>query len=53
MISPLKLCKLYGCAGFDLVEFMPERDVDGIGALTAGRIVVNVLGALARQHLTG
>jgi agmatinase len=34
---------------FDLVEFVPERDVAGLGALTAARIIVNVLGLLARQ----
>jgi agmatinase len=37
-------------AAFALVEFMPERDIDGIGALTAGRLIVNALGAVARQH---
>jgi agmatinase len=36
-------------AGFDIVELVPERDVAGLGALTAARIVVNVLGLLARQ----
>ena len=36
-------------AGFDLVEFVPERDVAGLGALTAARIIVNVLGLVARQ----
>ena len=36
-------------AAFDLVEFVPERDVAGLGALTAARIIVNVLGLLARQ----
>jgi len=39
-------------AAFDLVEFVPERDVAGLGALTAARIIVNVLGLLARQALT-
>ncbi len=33
-------------AGFDLVEFMPAADRDGLGALTAARVVCNVLGAL-------
>ena len=33
-------------AGFDLVEFMPAGDRDGLGALTAARVVCNVLGAL-------
>lgn len=36
-------------AAFDLVEFMPEQDVDDIGALTAARIVASTLGVLARQ----
>jgi agmatinase len=35
-------------AAFDIVEFVPERDVAGLGALTAARIIVNVLGLLAR-----
>ena len=33
-----------------VVEFMPERDVDGIGALTAGRIVATAMGLIARQQ---
>ena len=37
-------------AGVALVEFMPERDVDGIGALTAGRIVATAMGLIARQQ---
>jgi agmatinase len=36
-------------AAFDLVEFVPERDVAGLGALTAARIIANVLGLMARQ----
>lgn len=36
-------------AAFDLVEFMPERDVDDIGALTAARILATAMGVLARQ----
>ena len=36
-------------AAFDIVEFVPERDVAGLGALTAARIVANVLGLAARQ----
>jgi agmatinase len=36
-------------AAFDLVEFVPERDVAGLGALTAARIIVNVLALMARQ----
>ena len=33
---------------FNLVEFMPERDVDELGALVAARIIANVLGAVAK-----
>ena len=36
-------------AAFDIVEFVPERDVAGLGALTAARIVANALGLVARQ----
>ena len=34
--------------GFSLVEFTPARDPDGLAALTAARIVANVIGLLAR-----
>ncbi|MEM7056152.1 MAG: arginase family protein [Pseudomonadota bacterium] len=30
-------------AGFEVAEFMPERDVDGIGALNIARIICNVV----------
>jgi agmatinase len=36
-------------SGFNLVEFMPESDVDDIGALNNARIICNVLGLIARQ----
>jgi agmatinase len=36
-------------AGFDLVEFMPARDRDGVAALTAARIVCNAIEAIARS----
>lgn len=36
-------------AGFDLVELLPPADIDGMSALTAARIVVNTIGAIARQ----
>ncbi|MGI9492866.1 MAG: arginase family protein [Geminicoccaceae bacterium] len=36
-------------AGLALVEFMPERDIDSIGALTAGRLVASAMGLIARQ----
>lgn len=35
-------------AAFDIVEFMPARDIAGLGALTAGRIVAHVIGLVAR-----
>ena len=34
---------------FDMIEFVPQRDVDGTAAITAARIVANVLGGLARK----
>ncbi len=40
-------------AGMALVEFMPERDLDGIGALTAGRIVATAMGLISRQVQAG
>lgn len=36
-------------AGFDLVELYPPADMDGLSALTAARLLVNVIGAIARQ----
>jgi agmatinase len=36
-------------AAFDLVEFMPDQDVDGLGALTASRMVTTMLGLICRQ----
>ncbi len=38
-------------AGFNLVEFMPDRDVDGLGALTAGRVMATAMGVIARQSV--
>jgi len=35
-------------AGFNIVEFVPELDVDGLGALVAARLVANVMGMVAR-----
>lgn len=34
---------------FDMVEFMPECDVDGLGAMTAAQLLATVLGLIARQ----
>jgi agmatinase len=36
-------------AGFDLVEFVPERDIEQLGALVAARLVANAIGLIARQ----
>jgi agmatinase len=36
-------------AGFDLVEFYPPADIDGLSALAAARLVVNAIGAVVRQ----
>jgi agmatinase len=36
-------------AGFEIAELMPARDVDGLGAEIAARIVANVVRLVARQ----
>ena len=36
--------------GFDIVEFMPERDEQQRGALTAARLVANAIGLISRQR---
>ncbi|RUY27688.1 agmatinase [Mesorhizobium sp. M7A.F.Ca.US.001.04.1.1] len=36
-------------AGFDLVEFYPPADIDGLSARTAARLLVNVVGTVVRQ----
>lgn len=36
-------------AAFDMVEFMPDADRDGIGARTAGQLLTSVIGLIARQ----
>lgn len=35
--------------GFDMVEFMPERDVDGQGAMLAAQLLAGAVGVIARQ----
>jgi len=40
-------------AGFSLVEFFPENDVKGLGAIAASRIIWNVIGALVRSPFIG
>jgi agmatinase len=37
-------------AGMDVVEYMPEVDVDGLGALTVSRLVAASMGVVARQE---
>ncbi|MBV8912423.1 MAG: arginase family protein, partial [Acetobacteraceae bacterium] len=36
--------------GMAFVELMPERDVDGLGALNFGRLIMEALGLVARQR---
>ena len=36
--------------GFNIVEFMPEVDINGIGALTVSRLIAATLGILSRQE---
>ena len=40
-------------ASFDIAEFMPERDPTGLAALTAGRLVCNAIGHIARSPHRG
>jgi agmatinase len=37
-------------ASFDIVEFMPERDHQQLGALTAARLIANAIGLISRQR---
>jgi agmatinase len=41
--------KKFNLVAFDMIEFVPERDMDGTSAITAARILANVLGCLARK----
>lgn len=36
--------------GFDVVELMPERDVNGLGALTTFRLAAHAIGRIAHQR---
>ena len=36
--------------GFDLVEFVPENDVNGLGALTAFRLIAHAIGRVLQQR---
>jgi agmatinase len=40
-------------AGLDMVELMPERDVDGQGALIAAQLLAAVVGVIGRQRIKG
>lgn len=35
--------------GMDLVEYVPERDLNGLTALTATRLILNLIGAMVRS----
>lgn len=35
--------------GLDLIEFVPKRDIGGIGAFTAAHIICNAIGSLANR----
>jgi agmatinase len=43
------LTKKANVCGFNLVEFVPEKDINGLAALTAARIVFNMIGASIRS----
>jgi agmatinase len=36
-------------AGFDLIEYLPGADINGLTALTAARLIVNAIGHIVRQ----
>ncbi|NJM83030.1 MAG: arginase, partial [Tabrizicola sp.] len=37
-------------AGVAMTEFMPERDVDGLGAMLAAQLLAGIMGIMARQE---
>ena len=37
-------------AAMDVVEYLPEADIGGLGAVTVSRLIAAVLGLLARQQ---
>ncbi|MGE4246543.1 MAG: arginase family protein, partial [Parvibaculaceae bacterium] len=39
--------------GMDIVEITPKRDLNGISAITAGRIIVNLIGMAVRAGYFG
>jgi agmatinase len=36
-------------SGFAMTEFMPDRDIDGMGAMVAAQLLAGVMGIVARQ----
>lgn len=46
------LTKKANVCGFNLVEFVPDKDINGLAALTAARIVFNMIGALVRSKFS-
>ena len=47
------LCAKGSVLGMDIVEITPKRDVNGITSLTAGRLIVNLIGAATRAGQFG
>jgi len=43
------IAKKAAVRGFNLVEFVPEKDINGLAALTAVRMLFNMIGALVRS----
>jgi agmatinase len=39
--------------GMDIVEIAPERDVGGLTAITAGRLITNMIGCAVRAGYFG
>ncbi|MGV7223521.1 MAG: arginase family protein [Nitrospinales bacterium] len=43
------LTKKANVCGFNLVELMPDKDINGFSALIVARIIFNMIGALVRS----
>lgn len=43
------IVKKANLVAFDMIEFVPERDLHGTAAITAARIIANTIGSLARK----
>jgi len=35
--------------GVNMIEFMPERDIDGLGAMTVAQVMMHMMGRVSRQ----